>query len=200
MFLQRTQLPCQFFQNIINTVGIFQRPLKLLVRLFLPCLELHNAGGLFEYLTAIFTPAGKDFVNTSLADDGVAFLADTRIPEKVDDVLQPAGGTVEIIFTFTVPVHPAGDHDLRKVHGQSPILIFKHQRDFAVAQGLALLGAVEDNVRHAGTPEGFRTLLPQDPPHRIADVALAGTVRSHNARDSLIKNDFRPLGKGLEAV
>ena len=120
--------------------------------------------------------------------------------EQVDDVLQAAGGAVEVVLALTVAVDPAGDHDLGEIHGQGAILVVEHEADLAVGEGLALLGAVEDHVGHAGAAQGFCGLLAQHPAYRIADVALARAVRPDNARDSLAEDDLRPLREGLEAV
>ena len=200
LLLEGAQLPGEFFQNIVNAGGVFQRPLQLLVSFFLPGLELDDAGGFLKDLTAILAAAGENLVDTALADDGVALLADAGIAEEVDDVLEAAGGAVEVVFALAVAVDPAGDHDLGEIHGQGAILIVEHEADLAVGQGLALLGAVEDHVGHAGAAQGLGGLLAQHPAHRVADVALARAVGPDNARDSLAEDDLRPLRKGLEAV
>ena len=200
LLLQRAQLPLQLLQDIVHPAHVVQRMGQLLVRLFLPGLELHDAGRFLEHQTPVLTLAGKDIVNPALADDGIAFLADARVPEKIDHVLQPAGGPVQVVFALPAAVQPPGHHHLGIFHRQSVILVVKDQGHLAVAQGLALLGTVENHVLHAAAPQGFGALLPQHPAHRVADIALSGSVWAHDARNALVEQDFRPLGKGLEPI
>ena len=200
LLLQGLELAVQFLQNIVHPLGVFEGALELLIRFLLAGLELHNAGGFLEDLPPVLTPAGKNLINAALADDGVALLADAGVAEQVDDVLQAAGGAVEVVFAFAVAVDPAGHHHLGKVHVQGAVVVFKDEGNLAVAEGLALLGAVEDHVGHAGAAQGFGGLLPQHPAHRVADVALSRAVGPDNAGNAFAKHNLRPLRKGLEPI
>ena len=200
LLLQGFELAVQFLQNVIHPLCVFQCPLELFVRFLLAGLELDDTGGLFKDLPPVLAPAGKNFINTPLADDGIALLADAGVAEKIDDVLQAAGGTVEVIFAFTVAVHPTGDHHLGKVHVQGAVIVFKDEGNLAIAEGLALLGAVENHIGHAGAAQGFGGLLPQHPAHGVADIAFSRAIGPDNAGNPFAKHNFRALRKGLEPI
>ena len=194
------QLPLQLVQDIVHPGHVFQRPGQLPVRFFLPGLELHDAGRVLEDQTPVLALPGKDLVDPALPDDGIAFLADTGVPEQVDHVLQAAAAPVQEIFALSAPVHPAGHHDLGVLQGEGMVLVVKNQGYFAVAQRLARLRAAEDHVLHAGAAQGLGALLAQYPAHRVADIAFSGAVGTDNRRYAFIEDDLGPLGKRLESV
>ena len=200
LLFQRHQMGFQLIQHIQHAHQIFVRMLEAVFRFLLAGTETVDACGFFKNDTPILTPLAEDFVDTALTDDGIAFLANARIPEQLNDVLQAAGRAIHLVFAVAAAVHPAGDADFLIFHRQLVIAVIKNQRHLAVVHGLALLGAVEDNILHAVATQGFGTLLAQHPAYRVADVALAGAVGAHNARHVLRKNDLRPFGKGLESI
>ena len=80
------------------------------------------------------------------------------------------------------------------------VLIIKDKRNLAIAQTLALLRAVEDDVLHPAAAKRFRALLAKNPAHRIRQIGLAASIRADNAGNTLVKDDDRSIRKGLEAV
>ena len=115
LLLQRGKLPFQLVQDVIHPVHVFQRMGQFLVRFFLARLEFDDTRRLFEHQAPVLPFPGKDFVNPSLADDGISFLADSGIPEKIHHVLQPAGCAVQVILTVAVAVNAARNHNLRVI-------------------------------------------------------------------------------------
>ena len=63
-----------------------------------------------------------------------------------------------------------------------------------------LLRAIEDDILHLAAAKLFGALLSQYPAYRIADIALAASVRADNGRNTIGKSQFRFIGKGFEAV
>ena len=110
----------------------------------------------------------------------------------------PPGGVY--FRALPVAVHPAGHRHLREVHGQGPVLVVEHQGHLAVAQGLALLGAVEDNVLHLGAAQGFGALFPQHPAHGVADVTFSAAVRSHYSSQSFVKAQLDFIREGFKPL
>ena len=196
----RASLSAVFSSRVVHPGDVLLGFGQLPVRLFLAGAELDDAGGLLEDLAAVLPLAGQDLVDPALADDGIAFLADTGIAEQVDDVLQAAGGPVQEIFALPAAVDPAGDQDLGILQGEALVFIVKDQGNFAVAQGLPPLGAAEDHVLHAGAAQGPGVLLSEHPAHRVRDIAFSGSVRSHDGGDAFLEDDLSPLRKGLEPV
>ena len=200
VLLQRRQAAVQLLQDIVHPVQVFLRMGQLPVRLFLAGPELDDTGCFLKNQAPVLPFPGQDLVNPPLADDGIAFLADAGIPEKVDHVLQAADGAVQEILALPRPVNPPGHHNLRVIQGQGPVLVVEHQGHLAVAQRLPLLGAVKNNVLHAAAAKQFRALLPQHPAHSVADVAFPGSVGADDGGDPFVQQDLRPLGEGLESV
>ena len=200
LLLQRGKLALQFIQDVVHPVHILQRMGQFLVRLFLARLELDDTRRLFKNQAPVLALPGKYLVNPPLADNGIAFLTDAGIPEEIHHILQPAGRAVQVIFAVAVAVNTAGHHHFRIVQRKRPILVIKDQRDLAVSQRLALLRPAEDHILHAGAAERLCALLTQHPADRVGNIAFSGTIRSDNARNALVENDLRSLGKGLKAV
>ena len=80
------------------------------------------------------------------------------------------------------------------------IRVIEDQRNFAERQPLALFGAVEDNVLHLGAAQLLGALFAQHPFDGVRDVALAASVRPHNAGDSILKYDLHAIRKGFKPV
>ena len=142
----------------------------------------------------------EDFVDASLTDNRITVLADARVAEQLDDILQAAGGFVDIVFAFTRAVNAAGNHDLGIIHRQGVILVVKDEGYLAIAHALALLGAAENDVFHLSAAQCLRALFAQHPAHRIGQVGFAASVRPDNTRDAFVKDDHRAFRKRLEAV
>ena len=99
-FLQRLQPALQLFQNVIHPGQVILGVRQLPVRFFLSRPELDNACRFLENQAPVLSLAGKDLVYPSLPDDGVAFLADSGVPEQIHHILQPAGRAVQKVFAL----------------------------------------------------------------------------------------------------
>src|SRR5205823_1165814 len=61
--------------------------------------------------------------------------------------------------------------------------IYQSHRNRRKPQRFTLPGPSEDHVLHAGTAQGLRRLLPQNPANSIAEVRFATAVRAYDCRD-----------------
>ena len=69
------------------------------------------------------------------------------------------------------------------------------------AQGLALTGARENHVFHAGSAQAFGGLFSQHPTDGIADVGLAAAIRSDDGGDALtVESQLSALTKGFKSL
>ena len=69
------------------------------------------------------------------------------------------------------------------------------------AQGLALTGARENHVFHAGSAQGFGGLFSQHPSDGIAEVGLAAAIRSDDGGDALtVESQLGALAKGFKSL
>ena len=173
---------------------------ELAFRLFLADAVGHDARRFLEDLAAVLALLGEDLVDASLTDQGVALAPDARVPEQLLDIPEPAGHMVQLVFAVPVAVDAAGHADLGEGAFQLPVLVVEQQGDLAERGAPALLRAAEYDVLHARAAQGLGALLAEHPAHGVADIALAGAVGAHDARDALAEDDLCPVGEGFEAV
>ena len=170
------------------------------LRLLLAVTVLGDAGSFLEDLPAVGTLQGEDFVDTSLADIGIAFPAQARIHEHLMDIPEPGGLLVDVIFAVAAAVKTAGDHDLIRIIGKGPVGIVQGQGGLRKAHGGPLLGAAEDHVLHFGTPEGLGALLAHDPENGVGNIGFAGAIGANDGSDIIAEPDQRFIRKGLESL
>ena len=197
---QRLQLAFQLRDDVLHAGEVVAHVGQALFALLLARAVFDDACRFLEDAAAVLALLGEDLTDAALADDRVALLAHAGITEELDDIAQAARRLVDVVFALAAAVHAAGDHDLRKVHRQCVVLVVKDERNLAVAQTLALLGAVEDHVLHLAAAQRLGALLAEHPSHRVRQVRFAAAVGAHDARDALIKDDDRPVRERLEAV
>jgi hypothetical protein len=157
-------------------------------------LELGDAGGLFEHRAAFFRLGGEDLVDLALRHDRVGGAADAGVHEQVMDVLEAAERAVDAVFRASVAEDPAGEGNLVVIDLQRAFAIGHGQGDFCHAEGLAFLGAVENDVCHFAAAEGLGGGFAEHPADGIDDVRLAAAVRADDAGDALwrIRTRFYP--------
>ena len=143
--------------------------------------------------------AVDDLNNLPLAYDGIAFLADAGVAEKLHDVLQAAALLVDEVFAFTGAEDPSGNGDFGIGDGQQAFAVVDSQVDLAKGKRLALGSAVKYDVFHPRATKHAGILLTQHPAHGIADVALAATVGPDDGGNALVKMDLYLVGKRFEA-
>ena len=73
--------------------------------------------------------------------------------------------------------------------------------DVRHAERLAVAGAGENHVFHAGAAQAFGRLFAQHPTDGIADIGLAAAVGADNGGDAFpVEAQFGALAKGLESL
>jgi len=198
--LQVRQPAPDFAQDVLHALQVLVRVLHAALGLGPARLVLGDARGLLKDVAPLLALDGEDLVDAALADEGIALLADARVAQQVDDVLQAAGGLVEAVLAVAVAVDAPGDHHLGKGDGQRPVLVVKDEADLAVGLGLARLRSAEDDVLHLGAAQGLCALFAQDPADRVGDVALAAAVGPDHARHPVREDHLHAVRKGLEPV
>ena len=75
------------------------------------------------------------------------------------------------------------------------------QGDLGEAQRLALAGAGEDDVFHAGAAQAFGALLAEDPTDGVAEVGFSAAVGAHDGGDAgAVEAHFGAIVERLEAL
>ncbi len=190
----------ELFQNVHDADQVFVCTLHTALRLILACTITADPCRLLKHGASILAVLAQDVIDAPLPDDGVALLTDTCIAKQIDDILQTAITTIELIFTIATAIDTSCDAHFVVGKGELLIGIVKREGHFAIVHGFFALGAIEDDIRHAIATKGFGALFAQYPTHGIADIAFPTAIRTHNASHILRKDDFRPFGKGFETV
>ena len=169
-------------------------------RLLLTVAEAGDARGLLEDLASVHAAQGQNFVNSALADVGVALSAQAGVHEQLVDVPQSGRAAVDIVFALAGAVVTPGDGDLFGVVGQGPVGIVQHQGRLREAHRAALLGAAEDDVLHFRAAKGLGALFAHDPADRIGNIGFSRAVRPDDGGDIVTELQDRLVREGLEAL
>ena len=197
---QRLQLQFKLGDLVPDAQQVVLRPLQLPLGFLFSVAVFGDTGGLFKNLPAVSAFQRQNFVNAALADVGVALPAQARVHQQLIDVLESGGLTVDIVFSVTGAVIPAGDHHLVGVIGQGSVGVVQGQRGLREAQLGTLGRAAENNVLHFGAPKGFGALFAHDPENGIGNIGLSRAVGAHNGGNVISKPDHRFIREGLKAL
>ena len=115
-------------------------------------------------------------------------------------VLQPAERVVEAVLGAAVAEHAAGEGDFIVIDLQRLFAVGHGEGDLGHAHRLALVGAVENDVRHFVAAQGFGGSLTEHPSDGIDDIGLATAVGTDDAGDTRGELKVRLVSEGLEAV
>ena len=122
-----------------------------------------DAGSFLKDLAAVCRFLGKNLIDSALSDVGVALAPETGVHQKLVNIAQTRGLFVDIVLALAGAVVPAGDHDLRRLHRERPVLIVQNERRFRVADCRALQRTAENDVLHLCSAQRLGALLAHDP-------------------------------------
>ena len=168
---------------------------ELSLRFQLLVAEFGYSCRLLEDVAALGALGAYYLGDTSLSDYGVAVTSQTCVHEQLVDVLQSAGLAVDEVLALAAPVQLTGYADLVPHVGKGLVGVVYIQRNLRKAHRLPCHGTRKDYVLHLVSSEGLGGLLTQYPAHRVADIALAASVRSHDCGKSLVKGKAYLVGK-----
>ncbi len=120
----------------------------------------------------------------------------------MSDVLAAHLGAVDEVVGRAVAAHGAAQGDLVVGRVLSPDLavgIIEHQFDRRGAQGLARGRAVENDVRHGLAAQMLGRNFAHHPAHRVDDVGLSASIRTHDPGQAARKGYGGRVDKGFEA-
>ena len=200
LLFQGLHLFFQFTQYITDTQQILLFILQLPLGGGLPSFKLHNAGGFVKKLSSFFRFSAEDFINLALADDGIAFLADTGIIKKLIHILQSHRRTVHQVFTLPGTVNPPGNGDFIKLDGELVIPVIQCDRHIGIAHGLTDFRTGKYDILHGSAAQLFDALLAQNPADSIRHIAFPAAVWPYNTGDSVMELKRYFIGKGFESV
>ena len=161
---------------------------------------LQDPGRLFDDGSAVFGPGVQDLVELPLADDHVLLAAHPGIREKLLDVEQPAGLTVDGVLAVTGAEESPGDGDLGQATGQVTGAVVDGERDLGAPEGGTISRSGEDDVLHLRRTHGARTLGTKDPGHSVNDVRLTAPVGPDHHGHARFQLQGRRVGERLEAL
>ena len=107
---------------------------------------------------------------------------------------------IDQIFSLAGTVHPPRHRHLVEIHGQLVVGIVQGDGYGGIAQRPPKLRAGKNDILHTGASQLLRPLFAQHPAHRIRHVALAASVGAHDAGDSVVEFQQRPIGERLKSL
>ena len=132
LFLKRLDHKRLLAQNIFHAHEVLARSVQLAFRLFFAHTVFHDTGGFLEYAAAIGRLFAQYFVDTTLSNDRVTFLADTCIAKQLQNIFQAAFCVVDGILALAAPVKLARNLNVGIIGAQPRIRVVEHERHLAV--------------------------------------------------------------------
>ena len=198
--LQRPHLPFQLGDDIPDAYQILFRPRQPALGLFFAVPEAGDARRLFKDLPPVGALDGQDLIDAALADEGIALAPQAGIHQQFMDVLEPRGFFIDEKLAFPRAVIPPCNGHFVVFHRQAVLAVVHRQRHFAIAQGLAPLGAAKDHVFHFGAPQGLGGLFAQHPADGVYDVGFARPIGPYDGGDAAAEGKHRFIRKGFKAL
>ena len=200
LLLQCGHLSLKLCQNIVDPQEVVLLAGELFEGHVLASLELDNTDCLIKEFSAVLRLVAQDLVDLALPDDGITFLADTRIIEKLMDIPQAAGRAVHEVLCLAAPVDPSGHRNFLIICGKLVVGIVQRDRDIGISHRFSRFGPGKDDVLHRGASELFDLLLSQHPAHSVRYVALSAAVWAYDSRDAVMKVESDLVGKRFKAL
>ncbi|MNP97162.1 hypothetical protein D3C85_97560 [compost metagenome] len=200
--LQTLELAFQFLAQVGQALEIFLGTTDAALGLAAALLVLGDAGGFLDEVPQILGLGLDQLGDHPLLDDRVAARTEAGAEEDVGDVAAPALGAVEEVGVLPFAGDPATDGDFRigRVFAeQAAVAVVEHQLDGGLADRLAGVGAVEDDVGHRLAAEVLRRTLTHHPAHGVDDVGLAAAVGADHRRHVAREVHRGRVDEGLEA-
>jgi hypothetical protein len=176
----------------------FEAPLGLAAALAV----LRDAGGFLEEHAQLLRLRLDDAGDHPLLDDRVGPGAQAGAEEQVAHVAATDGDVVDVVAGVAVPFEHALDGDLavlRPGAGRPAEAVVEHEFDAGPVGGLAVAGAVEDDVLHGLAAQMLGGRLAEHPAHGVDHVGLAAAVRTDDADELPGQGHVGRVDERLEA-
>ena len=171
-------------------------------RLVAARMQAGNAGGLFQQLPTRLGLGLDQLADAALADHGGRAGACGGIGKEKLDVFGAGFLAVDTVDRSIAAFDAARDLDLVGIvegGGRGAVGIVEIEADFRRVAGGAIAGAGEDDVVHAGRAHVLVGVLAHDPAEGLDEVRLAAAIRSDNAGQAALDDEFGGFDEGLEA-
>ncbi len=200
VFTQAVDPALDLKNDIVHPVQVPGGIGELSLRIILPAPVADDAGGFLEDRSPAFSPVVDDIRDLPLTDDGIAFHAHAGIHDQLPHILQTAGISVDLVFTFSGSDHPAGDRHLVVFDGQYVFMVIDDKCYFRNATSLPALCPCENNLLHFPAPQLLRALFPQHPADGVGDIAFPAAVGTNDAGDAVHEFHTYRFCEGFEPV
>ncbi|OPZ73302.1 MAG: hypothetical protein BWY83_00171 [bacterium ADurb.Bin478] len=158
-----------------------------------------DAGGLFENFPPFILFAVQNTLHLRQLDDRIGVRPGAGVEKQIQNILQPAGISVDQILTFTGAKQPAGDQNLAVIDGQDVLGVLDFERHLGHAHRLGRRRTIKNNVFHAIAAQRSRALLTHHPADGIDNIALAATIGTDDTGDAVMKKEIGLFCKRLKA-
>jgi len=199
--LQLDDLVAQLVADVLDPGEVLAGVGEAVLGLAAALLVFGDAGRLLEEEAQLLGLGLDDARDHALLDDGVGARTQAGAHEKVDHVAPAHVHIVDVVGRLAVAVEHALDGDLgilRPLAAGAALGIVEMQLDAGAADGLALAGAVEDDVLHGLAAQGGGLGLAEHPAHGVDHVGFAAAVGADHAHELARRQDGGRVDEGLE--
>jgi hypothetical protein len=138
----------------------------------------------------------------ALLYDGVTIHPDTGIQEKIGNIPQPTGHSIDEKFTLPGTKESAGDGNLAVLFiafWRRSIFIGESQVDLGHSQRFPAICSIEDDILHQFPAQMLRAPFSDGPQDSVNDIRFPTPIGSHNSRDPFRKGEMEAIHKGFES-
>ena len=200
--LQRVHLRRKLADHVFQPVEVRLGRLQPQLGLVAARMQAGDAGGFFQHAAALLGLGLDDLADAALMDERRRARAGRGVGEQQLHVARAHLAAVEAIERALLALDAARDFQrlvLVELRRRRAVGVVEEERHLGIVARRARVGAVEDDVVHAGGAQRLVRGLAHHPAQRLDQVRLAAAVRPDHAGQALLDLEVGRLDEGLEA-
>ena len=200
--LQRVHLRRELADHVFEPIEIGLGRLQPQLGLVAARMQAGDAGGFFQHAAALLGLGLDDLADAALMHQRGRARAGRGVGEQQLHVARAHLAAVEAIERALLALDAARDFQrlvLVELRRRRAVGVVEEQHHLGVVARRAGVGAVEDDVVHAGGAQRLVRGLAHHPAQRFDQVRLAAAVRPDHAGQALLDLEVGRLDEGLEA-
>ena len=199
--LQVLELPLELVAQVRQALEVLEGAAHAGLRFLAPLLVFRNTRRFLDENTQFLRPGLDETGDHALLDNRVAAGPQARSEKDIGDVAAPAAGAVQVVLGLALSgdLAAGGDFGIAGIGAaHTAVTVVEDQFDGCLTNGLAVDGAVENNIGHGLAAQVPGGTLPHDPAHGVDDVRLAAAVRTHHRGHIAGEGDRGGIHEGFE--
>ena len=198
----RISIAIELADDVAEPLDIGFGGLEPQFRLVAARVQARDAGGVFEDAAALFRLGVDEFADLALPHERRRARAGRRIFEQNLDVAGPHLAAVDAVGGARLALDAARHLEnfaVVEFGGRPALAVVEEHRDFGAAAFGPRRRAGEDHVVHGRRAHRLVRGLAHHPAERFEQVRLAAAVRTDDARQPRLDDEFGRIDEGFEA-